>query len=451
MQLDMTRGPILPRMIRFMIPVLIGNIFQQLYNMVDTMIVGKFLGASALAAVGSTGNLMFMVTGFAMGAAIGFSVRTSQTFGAGQTDQLKNSVACSILLALVLSAALTAVSLAGADGALQLMRTPADIFAQAKTYITIIFAGITATFFYNLFSAHLRAVGNSTAPLFFLILSAVLNVGLDLLFIAGMGLGVEGAAFATVLAQGVSALLCLVYILKRMPLLVPGREHWKIRKEVAAYHLKMGVPIGLQHTITASGMVVMQAAINGFGSAAVASITAAMKLQYLLMQGCTAMGHTMTTFCGQNIGRGDYRRLREGFRTAILLELAFSVFAALVLIFVLPHFLFLFFKTGTDMTEVIRLAKPYLYITSAFYFPLSLIFIFRNGLQGCGYAMVPLFSGVVELIARCAVAFLSIRLGSYLLAISCDPAAWLCAGVYGAAAYLLLRRKWPAEEKSDIA
>ncbi|MBR6503594.1 MAG: MATE family efflux transporter, partial [Firmicutes bacterium] len=347
MQMDMTRGPILPRMIRFMIPILIGNIFQQLYNMVDTMIVGKFLGSSALAAVGSTGNLMFMVTGFAMGAAIGFSVRTSQTFGAGQTEQLKNSVACSIILAVALSAALTAVSLAGVNGALHLMRTPADIFAEAKTYITIIFGGITATFFYNLLSAHLRAVGNSTAPLFFLILSAVLNVALDLLLIAGLGMGVEGAAFATVLSQTLSALLCLVYILKRMPILVPGREHWKMRKEVAAYHLKMGVPIGLQHTITASGMVVMQAAINGFGSAAVASITAATKLQYLLMQGCTAMGHTMTTFCGQNTGKGDYRRVREGFKTAVLMELAFSIFAALVLIFVMPKLLFLFFRAGT--------------------------------------------------------------------------------------------------------
>ncbi len=445
MQMDMTRGPILPRMIRFMIPILIGNIFQQLYNMVDTMIVGKFLGAGSLAAVGSTGNLMFMVTGFAMGAAIGFSVRTSQTFGAGRMDELKNSVACSIVLALVLSAALTVFSLAAAGGILHLMRTPSDIYPEAKAYITIIFGGITATFFYNLFSSHLRAVGNSTAPLFFLILSAVLNVGLDLLFIAGLGMGVRGAAFATILSQAVSALLCLVYILRRMPVLVPGRGHWRIRREVAAYHLKMGVPIGLQHTITASGMVVMQAAINSFGSAAVASITAAMKLQYLLMQGCIAIGHTMTPFCGQNMGKGDYRRLRDGFRTAVLLEVAFSIFAALVLIFILPKFLFLFFRTGTDMTEIIRLAKPYFYITSAFYFPLSLIFIFRNGLQGCGYAMVPMFSGVVELAARCMMAFLSIHFGSYLMAISCDPSAWLCAGLYGAGAYLLIRRKWPAE------
>ena len=450
MQLDMTRGPILPRMIRFMIPILIGNIFQQLYNMVDTMIVGKFLGASALAAVGSTGNLMFMVTGFAMGTAIGFSVLTSQSFGAGREDRLKTAVAGGVILALILSAVLTAGSLLGAEGALRLMRTPADIFPEAKAYITIIFAGLTATFFYNLLSSHLRAVGNSRAPLVFLILSAVLNVFLDLFLIAVLGFGVRGAAFATVLSQGLSALMCLVYILKRMPILVPGRAHWRLRKEIAMAQLKMGLPMGLQHTITASGMVVMQAAINSFGSVAVASITAAMKLQYLLMQGCTSIGHTMTPFCGQNMGKGDYRRLREGFRTAVLMEIVFSIFAALILIFVLPKLLFLFFRTGTDMTEIIRLAKPYLYITSAFYFPLSLIFIFRNGLQGCGYAMVPMFSGVVELVARVIVALLSIHLGSYILAVSCDPAAWLCAGLYGAGAYLLIRRKWPDGSKRTV-
>ena len=447
MHLDMTRGPILPRMLRLMIPILIGNIFQQLYNMVDTMIVGKFLGSNALAAVGSTGNLMFMVTGFAMGAAIGFSVLTSQAFGADEIEKLKNSIAISFMLGLVLSTALTLFSLFLADGALHLMRTPEDIYPEAKNYIKIIFGGITATFFYNLFSAHLRAVGNSRAPLFFLVLSAFLNVGLDLFLIAGLGMGVQGAAYATILSQLVSAMLCFFYILQRMPILVPGRRHWKFRKEIAIKQLKMGVPMGLQYTITASGMTVMQAAINSFGSMAVASITAATKLQYLLMQGCTAMGHTMTTYCGQNWGKGDYRRLREGFKTAIMMEAVFSALAALILIFILPNLLFLFFRSGTDMETIMNLAKPYLYLTSAFYFPLSLIFIFRSGLQGCGYAMIPLFSGVVELMVRFVMAVLSIRFGSYLLAVGCDPAAWFFAGAYGAGAYLILRRKWQAEEK----
>ena len=352
------------------------------------------------------------------------------------------------MLGLALSAALTFFSLLLADGALHLMRTPEDIYPEAKAYITIIFGGMTATFFYNLFSAHLRAVGNSRAPLFFLILSALLNVGLDLVLIAGLEMGVRGAAYATILSQTVSALLCFLYILRRMTILVPGRKHWIFRKEMAIKQLKMGVPMGLQYTITASGMTVMQAAINSFGSLAVASITAATKLQYLLMQGCTAMGHTMTTFCGQNWGRGDYRRLQEGFKTAILLEAVFSVFAALILIFVLPNLLFIFFRSGTDMENVLDLAKPYLYLTSAFYFPLSLIFIFRNGLQGCGYAMIPLFSGVVELVVRCVMAVLSIHFNSYILAVSCDPAAWFFAGAYGAGAYLILRGKWQADERS---
>ena len=443
MQLDMTRGPILPRMLRLMIPILIGNIFQQLYNMVDTMIVGQFLGSASLAAVGSTGNLMFMVTGFAMGAAVGFSVLTSQSFGADDMDRLKNSVAISVILGLVLSAALTFLSLILTDEVLHLMKTPEDILPEAKAYITIIFGGITATFFYNLFSAHLRAVGNSRIPLFFLILSALLNAGLDLILITGLRMGVQGAACATILSQATAALLCLLYILRNMPVLVPRRKHWKFRKNIALKQLIMGVPMGLQHSITASGMTVMQAAINCFGSNAVAAITASTKLQYLLMQGCTAMGHTMTTYCGQNRGKEDFQRLREGFKTAVLMEAVFSIFAALILIFIFPKLLFIFFRPGTDMDTLTVLSNPYFYLTSVFYFPLSLIFIFRNGLQGCGYAMIPLFSGVVELAVRCIMAVLSMHFSSYILAVSCDPAAWLFAGVYGAGAYLVLSRKWP--------
>ena len=211
----------------------------------------------------------------------------------------------------------------------------------------------------------------------------------------------------------------------------------------ALKQLIMGVPMGLQHSITASGMTVMQAAINCFGSNAVAAITASTKLQYLLMQGCTAMGHTMTTYCGQNRGKEDFQRLREGFKTAVLMEAVFSIFAALILIFIFPKLLFIFFRPGTDMDTLTVLSNPYFYLTSVFYFPLSLIFIFRNGLQGCGYAMIPLFSGVVELAVRCIMAVLSMHFSSYILAVSCDPAAWLFAGVYCAGAYLVLSRKWP--------
>ena len=228
MEKDMTKGRPLPVILKFMLPLIIGNIFQQLYNMADTIIVGRYVGADALAAVGSTGTIMFLTVGFSQGITAGFSVLTAQRFGAKDTEGVKISVANGILLSLIFTVIISSLSLLGMRPLLKLMNTPDNIFQDAYTYIMIISAGIIATIFYNLFSSYLRAVGNSKIPLVFLVFSAALNVILDLVLIINFKMGVAGAALATIISQGVSAILCLVYIYIRMPSLAPNRRHWKL-------------------------------------------------------------------------------------------------------------------------------------------------------------------------------------------------------------------------------
>ena len=426
MQLDMTRGSIPSLLIRFTIPLLIGNIFQQLYNMVDTMIVGKYVGASALAAVGATGNLMFLITGFSIGFAAGFSIITAQAFGAGDGWKLRHSVSNGILLSLLTAVILTTVSLTCMDTFLHWMNTPSDIYPQARSYITIIAAGLIANTFYNLLSGYLRAVGNSRAPLMFLIFSSVLNILLDLWFILSFHMGVKGAAMATVLSQAVSAVLCAVYIHFRVPDLIPRRNEWRLQRAISLSQLKMGIPMALQF-----------------------AVTAASKLQYLLMQGVMATGQAMATFCGQNFGAGDRGRVTQGIRVALAGLAAYSIFAFIMLRFVFPHLLFLFFPGSEDLASIGEYAGSYFRVTMCFYLPLSFILIFRNSLQGCGYALLPLFSGITELLARCIMAALSGHTHRFLFAIACDPAAWCAAGLYTLLAYLFVRHQWKRQGVLD--
>ena len=343
MQLDMTKGRPLPVILRFTIPLVIGNVFQQLYNMADTIIVGRYVGAGALAAVGSTGTIMFLTTGFAQGITAGFSILTAQRYGANDARGVKRSVANGILLSVIAAIIMTVFCVCIMNPLLHLMNTPADIFRDAYTYIMGISIGLTANIFYNLFSSYLRAVGNSQVPLFFLIFSACLNVGLDLLFIIRGGMGVAGAAWATNLSQAISAVLCVGYIWVKVPSLKPDREHWKIHGNDTRNQLAAGIPMAFQFAITASGTMIMQSAINLFGSVAVAAYTAAAKLQSLVIQGMIAMGQTMATYGGQNYGSGDVKRIKSGVRSALLAEFVYSVAAAALMCALLKPCLGLFF------------------------------------------------------------------------------------------------------------
>lgn len=430
MELDMTKGRPLPVLLQFTLPLLLGNIFQQFYNMADTVIVGRFVGAGALAAVGSTGTIMFLLTGFAQGITSGFSILTSQRFGAGDARGVRKSVANGIMLSIISTVILTGICLAVMRPLLGLMNTPEDIFADAYTYIMIISGGMAAMVFYNLFSAYLRAVGNSKAPLFFLVFSSCLNILLDLMFIIWFKLGVAGAALATIVSQAVSALLCGGYIWLKVKALTPEAGQWKLNREDSKRQLSMGLPMAFQFAITASGGMVMQSAINLFGSNAVAAYTAAGKLEALVEQGMVAMGQATATYCGQNFGKGDLGRIKAGMKAALGAIMSYGAVAAIVVSVGLEPAIRIFFAEGVDMAAMMPWARTYMNICAAFFLPLSTIFVFRNMMQGCGYGFLPMMGGFAELVARLVMAVIAMQVGSYALAVFCHPAAWTAAAVF---------------------
>lgn len=440
MEKDMTKGRPLSVILRFIFPLIIGNIFQQLYNMADTIIVGRFVSPDALAAVGSTGTIMFLIVGFAQGITAGFSVLTAQRYGAKDSEGVKTSVANGILLSLIFSVLLSGISMLTMNSLLKLMNTPENIFQDAYTYIMIISGGMIATIFYNLLSSFLRAVGNSKIPLVFLVISAALNVILDLLFIIRFQMGVSGAAFATIISQGISVILCLIYIFTRMPALAPEKAHWKLHKHESKQQLAVGVPMALQFAITASGTMIMQAAINLFGSTAVAAFTAANKVQNLVTQGMIAMGQTMASYTGQNFGKGDIERIRQGVKAALGTCVVYALLAAGLVCLLLEPALSLFFTGDVDMSTMLPWAKTYIYMSAIFYIPLSSIFVFRNTMQGCGYGLLPMLGGVAELFARMFVALISMAVVSYPLACFCDPAAWVAAAVFTGVSYIFVMK-----------
>lgn len=438
MEKDMTKGSPLLVILKFTIPLIIGNVFQQLYNMADTIIVGRYVGSDALAAVGATGTIMFLIVGFAQGITAGFSVLTSQRYGAKDEDGVRRSVANGILLALICTAVLTTLFLLCMHPLLKLMNTPDNIFKDSYAYIMIISAGLITTVFYNLLSSFLRAVGNSQVPLIFLIFSALLNVVLDFVFILQFHMGVAGAALATILSQGISAVLCLIYIYMRVPVLAPKKQHWRLHGGDTRRQMSMGIPMSLQFAITASGTMVMQSAINLFGSEAVASLTAACKIQNLVTQGMSAMGQTMAAYSGQNFGKGDIRRIKQGVKTSLLVSVVYAVVSAALVCLLLKPALGLFFTGNVDIDAMMPWAKTYLYMCAAFYVPLSVIFVFRNTMQGCGYGFLPMMGGVSELLARLVIAIIAIHLVSYPLACFCDPAAWTAAAVFTGISYIFV-------------
>ena len=441
MERDMTVGTPWKIILNFTIPIVIGNIFQQFYSMVDTVIVGKFVGTKALAAVGSTGTIGFLILGFLMGLTAGFTVLTSQRFGAGDMPGMRKTVGSAAVLSVIVSVVMTVISMAFMKPLLILMNTPEDIFADAYTYSMLICSGVVACIFYNLFSSLLRAIGNSKVPLFFLVFSACLNVVLDLLLILCFHMGVAGAAIATNISQGVSAVLCLIYIYKNVPVLCPERTQWRLSASDTAYQMRMGIPMALQFSITASGAMVMQAAINLFGSVAVAAFTAASKVQNLVTQGMMSMGQTMASYGGQNYGKGDYHRLEKGVRSALLISVIYSLLAAVAVGLFLRPLLSLFFSGDIDMASLMPWAKTYIYMCAVFYIPLSTIFIFRNIMQGCGYSFLPMMGGVVELFARMITALIAMKLVSFPLACFCDPAAWVGAALFTGFSWLSVKKK----------
>lgn len=447
---NMTEGNSMSLILRFALPLFIGNVFQQFYNMADSIIVGHFVNADALGAVGSTGTIMFLLLGFGTGLTQGYAVLPSQRFGAGDTEGVKKSVANSIVLSIITSIVVTVVGVSVMKPLLHLMNTPDNIYDYAYNYSIWIAWGTVTIVFYNLFSSLLRSVGNSTAPLFFLIFSAALNIFLDLLFIAVFKMGTMGAALATDAAQGISAVFCGIYIWVKFPILRPRRKDFFINIPDTKKQLGVGLPMALQFSITASGAMVMQTAINAFGSVAISSFTAAGKLVNLLMQGYMTFGQAEATFSAQNYGKGDIGRVKAGVKSTFIVMIIYTVIAIILTNVLLRPTMYLFFTADTDMDVMIKWARPYIIYASIFYVPLGMIFIYRNVMQGCGYGLLPMLGGVVEFCARVVCALVSIKLHSYNLAVFCDPCAWICAGTFVFFAYHYLIKKIEAKhEKAE--
>ncbi len=435
MQTDLTQGKPLNVILKFMLPLFIGNVFQQFYNMVDTIIVGHYVGADALGAVGSTGSIMFLIYGMASGLTAGFTVLTSQRFGASDEEGVKKSVANGVLLSVIVVVVVTTVFQILMRPILTMMNTPLETYEYAYAYISVITWGTIFQVSYNLLSAFLRAVGNSKVPLFFLVFSAGLNVVLDLLFIIVFHMGVAGAAWATNTSQGVSSILCVLYIYVKQKELVPERSMWRFHRKETSFQLRIGIPMALQFAITASGTIVMQMAINLFGPTAVSAYTAANKVHSLVTQGMMSMGQAMASYSGQNIGAGKVDRIKEGVRSSMKFMIGYSLVVGVLVVLLLEPMMSIFFDASVDLSEMMPWARTYIIESAVFYIPLSFIFIFRNAMQGCGYGLLPMLGGVVEMVCRFAVAFLAMALMSYPLAVFCDAAAWIGAGIFTGVAY----------------
>ncbi len=429
---DLTAGSPMKLILGFMLPLLLGMLFQQLYNMVDTAIVGQYLGIEALAGVGSTGSINFLVIGFVLGVCTGFAIPVAQQFGSKDFAAMRKYVGNTIFLAAIFAVILTAATGVFCTQILKLMNTPEDVFQQAHDYIFVIFLGIPATFLYNILSGILRSVGDSKTPLYFLMISSLLNVGLDVFMIVVMRLGVSGASLATVISQLVSGVLCLIYMIKRFDILRLKKEDMRPEKYYIGRLCAVGIPMGLQYSITAIGSILMQTAVNGLGSAYVAAVTAGSKVNQLLCCPFDAMGSTMATYGGQNIGAGKVKRVKSGLAACSLLGIGYSVIGFLIILFFGGNIAMLFINdtNGGSIEKILALSQQFLRIIGAFYIPLAFVNIMRFLIQGMGFSQIAIFAGVFEMAARGIVALCLVPVFGFNAVCFANPAAWIFADLF---------------------
>ena len=428
---DLTTGSPMRLILGFTLPTLFGLLFQQFYNLVDAMIVGKLLGAQALGAVGSTGSINFFVIGFCLGVCSGFAIPVAQRMGAKDYPQMRRYVANAAYLSAAIALVLTAATGIFCRDILAAMNTPADLFEDANAYIFIIFMGIPVVFLYNLLASVIRSLGDSRTPVYFLALSAALNIALDLIFILIFRAGVAGAAVATVLSQAVSGIACLVYMVKKFPILRVTREErqpdWAACKGLCA----MGLPMGLQYSITAIGSIVMQTAVNGLGSLYVSAVATSGKVFQLLACPFDAMGAAMATYCGQNVGANRLDRLDQGVRARSLLGLGYSVITFAAMFFLAPKSVMLFLSPEEPQLDLlVPLASQYIVIFTVFFFFLALVNILRFSIQGMGFSTLAILAGVLEMVARTVVGYLIVPVVGFTAACFASPAAWICADLF---------------------
>ncbi len=436
---NLTQGSPMRLILGFSVPLLFGFLFQQFYSMVDTIIVGRILGVKALAAVGATGSINFMIIGFCMGVCSGFSIPIAHRFGAGDHHGMRKMVANSMWLSVVFALIMTVIVSLLCRNILIWMDTPADIIDGSYSYIIVIFIGIPVTYFYNMLSGIIRSLGDSKTPVIFLALSSVLNIILDFVCILNLQMGVAGAAVATVISQGVSAICCLLYMVRKFPILHLDREELKADGHCMGILCGMGIPMGLQYSITAIGSVVLQTAVNGLGSVAVASIAAGVKIYMFFACPFDALGATMATYAGQNMGAKRLDRISEGFKKCGILGIGYS-FLAFGVLQVFGRYITLLFVSA-EQIEIIKNVQMYLLISSLFFIPLAFVNIIRFLIQGMGFSKFAILAGVFEMIARTLAGFLLVPAFGYVAACLAGPIAWIFADAFLFPAYLHVRKQ----------
>lgn len=436
---DMTAGSPVKLIIGFAIPMFFGMLFQQFYSMVDAVIIGKYLGVNPLAGVGSTTSLNFMVIGFCTGVCNGFAIPVAQMFGAKKESLLRKYVANGVWLCTAFSVLMALATVIFCRPVLTLMNTPEEIFDYAYGYIVIIFAGIPCTFLYNMLAAIIRSFGDSRTPVIFLAISSILNIILDMAFILILHRGVEGPAMATVISQGISGLICLSYVKVKFSILKVKKEEWKPDMGYMGKLCAIGIPMGLQYSVTAIGSLVLQTAVNGFGAAVVAGVTAAQKLHAFIASPVEAIGQSMAPYTGQNMGAGKLDRIGKGLRDASLAGFAVSGVCFLVTLLFGKNLILLFLDAKE--TKIIEYAYQFLLCCTGCYFLLTLVNTIRFTLQGMGFSVLTIVSGMMEMCARIlAAAVIAGRFGYASICVA-NPLAWTFADIFLLGAFFCCMRK----------
>ena len=443
---NLTAGSPVKLIILFTLPLLIGNLFQQLYAVADTLVVGRMLGVDALAAVGASGSLQFLLFGFAMGASTGMGIPVARAFGSGDLRATRRAVAAGAIISATIATAITLIGIFGSGALLTLLGTPAELMDDAQTFLGVLFAGAVATVAFNFLSSMIRALGDSRTPLVFLIIASVLNVGLVVLFIAVFKLGVGGAALATVVAQAISVVLCLVLIGVRIPELRLRREDWRVGRLELGEASRLGLTMGFQMSVIAIGAALLQVGINHLGTDAVAAFTAALRVDQVAVIPLASVGVAISTYVAQNRGAAEWWRIRHGVQRATLMAIGLSLAMSVAIVAFGTDLVQLFVGPGEH--RVIAMAHEYLIINGSLYWVLAALFVWRGALQGMGATWVPTLAGVMELIARGVVGLVLVDQLGFLGVTLAAPLAWVGALIPLTIAWFLQRRRLLVAERA---
>ena len=436
---DMTNGSPSKHILGFAVPMLFGMLFQQFYNLVDTIIVGKTLGVEALAGVGATGSINFMIIGFCMGVCNGFVIPVAQCFGAKKPSDLRKYVFNGYICSVVFSIVLTLASVIFCRRILIVMNTPADIIDHAYNYIVVIFIGIPTVFLYNMVSGVIRSLGDSKTPVVFLVLSSIINVVLDFFLILVCKMGVAGAGWATVTSQLISGLTCLIYMYKKYDILKGDKSERVLDRRFITNLCMNGVPMGLQYSITAIGSTILQAAVNTLGSTYVAAMTAGSKMFNFTCCPFDALGSTMATYAGQNVGAAKIKRLGQGVRSAMIIGSVYSVLSLIALYFTTDYIALLF--VNASETTIIALTRQFILASACFYIPLTGVNVVRFCIQGMGFSVFAISAGILEMIGRASAAIILIPSIGFMGACLASPIAWIAADAFLFPAFIHCAKK----------